>query len=457
MAGLFVGIIAVQATHNRAGEITFRHVGGLTYEIIVTTYTKTSGASAQADRCQLEIQYGDGVTDTIFRGNGPSSSTCDFGGELVGSDIKRNIYTSFHTYPGPFQYTIKVEDPNRNQDILNIPGSVNVPFYIETDLRIDQNAGPSSSPVLTNPPIDEGCEGTPFEHNPGAYDPDGDSLSYELTVCYTTNGQLIAGFTQPDQQDPGPNNTLTIDPVTGTVLWDSPPVVPSPDNSPDLNHLCFRIDEWRNGIRIGSVLRDMQIAIENCTNQPPVIQPLEDICVIAGDLIEVPVTANDLNGDLVGLSGSGEPFELVNSPATFPTSPLGNPVTQLFRWQTNCEHVRNQPYQAVFKATDDNFQTRLVDFSSLRIRILSPPPQNPDAQPTGNAMTLNWDPVTCTNATGYKVYRRIDSIGFVPDSCQTGVPASTGYVEIGRVDGVTTSSYVDNNGGLGLVPGQQYC
>ncbi len=35
------------ATHNRAGEITYSHVEGLTYEILITTYTKSS---APADR-----------------------------------------------------------------------------------------------------------------------------------------------------------------------------------------------------------------------------------------------------------------------------------------------------------------------------------------------------------------------------------------------------------------------
>ncbi|MEM9024393.1 MAG: gliding motility-associated C-terminal domain-containing protein, partial [Bacteroidota bacterium] len=371
--------------------------------------------------------------------------------------IKRNIYTAIHTFPGPFEYTITVEDPNRNQGILNIPRSVTVPFFIATNLRIDQIAGSSTSPILTNPPIDQGCVNVPFEHNPGAYDPDGDSLSYALSVCFTTGGQVVAGYVLPNEFDPGPNNNLSVDPVTGTVLWDAPTAVNNPNGGPDLYNLCFRIDEWRNGIRIGSVLRDMQIAIENCNNQPPVIQPLDEICVLAGDLIEVPVNAIDLNGDRVELSASGEPFEVASSPALFPNTPLSNPVSQVFRWQTNCDHVRNQPYQAVFKATDDNSVVQLADFEALRIRIISLPPKNPGAQPTGNAITLTWDPVSCTNATGYKVYRRIDSIGFVPDSCQPGVPESTGYVKIATVEGAETGSFVDNNGGLGLVHGQRYC
>ncbi|NQX98603.1 MAG: hypothetical protein HRT73_12105, partial [Flavobacteriales bacterium] len=53
------------ATHNRAGEITYAHISGLTYGITVTTYTK---ADSPADRPNLEIFWGDGTSlDSIPR------------------------------------------------------------------------------------------------------------------------------------------------------------------------------------------------------------------------------------------------------------------------------------------------------------------------------------------------------------------------------------------------------
>ena len=44
------------ATHNRAGEITYTHVSGLTYEVLITTYTKES---SPADRPVLYLFWGD--------------------------------------------------------------------------------------------------------------------------------------------------------------------------------------------------------------------------------------------------------------------------------------------------------------------------------------------------------------------------------------------------------------
>ena len=59
---LFFGVSSAHATHNRAGEITYTHVEGLTYEILITTYTKTT---APADRPWLYLYWGDEVDEPI--------------------------------------------------------------------------------------------------------------------------------------------------------------------------------------------------------------------------------------------------------------------------------------------------------------------------------------------------------------------------------------------------------
>ncbi len=57
----FLALVAV-ATHNRAGEITYRHISGLTYEITITTCTKTS---VIADREWLKINWGDNFNPNL--------------------------------------------------------------------------------------------------------------------------------------------------------------------------------------------------------------------------------------------------------------------------------------------------------------------------------------------------------------------------------------------------------
>ena len=183
-----IGLTNVFATHNRAGEITYQHISGYTFKVIVTTYTNTYNTTA--DRCELSVLFGDGDSAIAPRINGNIGPLCPntHDGVMINSNTKLNIYEVVHTYPGSGNYFITMEDPNRNAGICNIPNSVNQSFFLRTELVINPFLGYNSSPTLLNPPIDDACIGECFEHNPGAYDADGDSLSYSLVACYA-NGQ----------------------------------------------------------------------------------------------------------------------------------------------------------------------------------------------------------------------------------------------------------------------------
>ncbi len=444
------------ATHNRAGEITYRHINGLEFEITITTYTDPT--SAAADRCELEVKFGDGDFDTIPRMNHPNACTpsilCDCQGEvLIANLLKENIYKTRHTFRGPGQFEITVEDPNRVEGIQNIPGSVNIPFFIRSVINISPLVGYNSSTVLLNPPVDDGCVGQPYYHNPGAFDPDQDSLVYSLIRCLGTNGQVVPNYVFPNSFGGG---SLNIDSRTGTLTWDSP-------TSAGFFNLCILITEYRKipgsnqSIVVGEVLRDMQIRVDRCSNAPPKFIPLEGLCVNAGDQIVQPVVAYDTIGQSITLSAVGEPFE-VDSPAIFPQPFAGlDTVRNLFIWDTQCSHIRLAPYKVDFKAVDNYAFGPLANFESFFITIVGPAPQNPQAQAEQNTIQLSWEPSSCTNAEGYKIYRKIDSSAFDPDFCEIGIPSSFGFEEITSISGALNTSYIDDDGGKGLVHGHVYC
>ena len=99
------------ATHQRAAEITYEHVGGLTFKFLIITYTYTP---SPADRPSLEIFWGDSTSSVV-----PRTLKVN-----LPNDISRNEYETYHTYPGPAKYMIYFEDPNRNYGVMNIPNSV---------------------------------------------------------------------------------------------------------------------------------------------------------------------------------------------------------------------------------------------------------------------------------------------------------------------------------------------
>jgi hypothetical protein len=267
---LLLDFFILNATHNRAGEITYRQISDLTYEITITTFTYTLSL---ADRPELIVNWGDNSTSVAERNPDEIVRLPNY--------YQKNVYRVQHTFPGPGVYKIVVEDPNRNYGVRNIPNSVNVVFSISTILTVNPAMGLNSTPVLLNPPYDKAALGYIFIHNPGAFDHDGDSISYELTTCTREDGVPIENYILPPATD-----TLYVDPVTGDLIWNTPA-------DTGKYNIAMEIQEWRNNKKIGVVNRDMQIEVYRTNNNPPVNGPLKDICVEAGETEDFIVSSTD--------------------------------------------------------------------------------------------------------------------------------------------------------------------
>ncbi len=431
---IFAVLAITYGTHNRAGEITLKQIGTFTYEITIQTFTYQR---SPADRPALDVQWGDGTVSVAERGNRKIS---------LPNFYWHNTYKAEHTYPGPGIYTVVVQDPNRNFGVQNIPNSVNVIFSITTTIAINPDIGINSTPVLLNPPIDRAALGQIFVHNPSAFDEDGDSISYKLTICTEENGKPIENYSFPRASD-----TLYIDEISGDLVWDAPV-------DTGIVNIAIEIEEWRQGVKIGSISRDMQIEVYSTDNHPPVNMPLRDFCVEAGALLEYDIISTDPDNDSVYQSAFGGPLITTSSTDTFYTlvADEGYSVSR-FSWQTKCEHVRSQPYDVVIKAEDNNHELRLVDIDNFSIRVIGPPPKNPETFAGSTTITVSWDTCECNNVTGYAVYRKEGSTGYQPDSCDTGVPAYLGYSLIGLTGSRNETFFLDDNGGDMLQQGVSYC
>ena len=420
------------ATHNRAGEITYVQTGDLTVIATVTTYTKAS--SEQADRDTLTIEWGDGTMSRIPRINGSGQ------GVFLPGDLRYNIYQGEHTYPGRSTYTMSVRDPNRIGNILNINGSnsISVQFFLETTFTFlnPQFQGYNSSAILFQRPIDEACVGQRFVHNPNAYDPNNDSLSFQLIVPLEDEGSPVPRFVLPSSVLPGVNNNISFDTQTGEFIWDAPQLAGE-------YNIAFRINEHRNGILINSIVRDMQITVRNCDNRPPNVLTDDLICVVAGERIDLPVAVSDPdNGQLVKLEGTGGPFLLTPSPAQLIVADgyQDKPLLGQFQWDTKCEHIAQNDYSIVFKGEDNFFNptiapTGLVDLHTLRIHVSGPAPQQLEALSVNQAIQLQWAaPYNCENTLnsyfrGFTIWRAEIPTEVIQDTCGTNL-ARYGYAPI---------------------------
>jgi gliding motility-associated-like protein len=467
------------ATHNRAGEIIYRRiapytnvVGGVTvpvYTYSITIYTYTDHGPNVADRCSDTVYFGDGTRGFAPRINNDGSvqncQGCTLCGEMLINDndfkVKLNTYTITHTYPGAGTYLIQMIDPNRNVGVHNINHSDQYPFYLESLLVINNFSGANTSPEFKYPPTDRACIGKCFYHNPGAYDVDGDSLSFEITSSRGGDGQPIPVYFPPET---GPNGQYSIDAVKGKLTWCVPQFIGQ-------YNIAFIVREWRKNTSgvykmIGYVLRDMQVIVGVCTNNPPEIKLPPDTCVEAGSYIKKDIRITDVLiidsiPNRVTLSGHGGAFEATNPKGNLTNTFAQTPYTSEFTWQTTCDHIRQQAYQNVFKAEDQGqgLTLGLVNFNTYSIKVVPPSVKNVSATPQGSALKITWKLSTCSPAsnrlTGYKIYRKNDCDPFVFDPCNVMIDPSSGFSLMGQT-AANVDSLIDNNNGNGLVVGQNY-
>ncbi|GAB3789412.1 hypothetical protein GCM10028818_57850 [Spirosoma horti] len=469
LLSLFLGAVLYpsisQATHVRAGEITTKLISktSLTYKVTFTAYFDEVKGKPAADQAEnYTICFGDGTTADVRRSNRAY---------INGRTSSVNSYTVIHTYPGPGTYTIGVTVPNRNADTKNLPpaaSSDQLRFFVSTTIYVNAALLTNSTPVMLNPPLDSGRVGQKFCHNPAAFDADGDSLAYRLSVPATSLtdngcvGRAIPAYQDPTRfstvrEDGGAPPTFSINPITGELCWDSPGELGQ-------FNFAFIIEEWRNGVLIGEITRDMQIIVVDNKNLRPLIQPIPDLCVEAGTLINQPVTATDPDGQRVIISGFGGVFNVGQDGQALAAGELiqpayarlinggitqNQPATATFSWQTNCNQIRETPYDVTFKVTDvpPKPTPSLVSFQTFRIRLIGPPIQNLTARATatanGRAIQLSWSPYACgLPGTKLAIYRKEGCEVVNIDKCSTGVPA--GYTLIAQVPS-TATTYTDTS------------
>jgi len=470
----------VRATHLRAGEITAtrENCSSLTFIITITVYTDTNSEAIFGGPNEI-LYFGDGTSVEVPLT--PSTRRLDLNPD---GSVSTASFTVRHTFPGTgLRYLLHYQEPNRNRDVLNMDGSGNTRFYLETEIFVDVFLGCSNSPSMLVPPIDVACKGVSFTHNPGAFDPDGDSLSYTLEIPFMAPGTTVANYRSP--ADPGfytnyetaneagnGRPDFTINPVDGTITWDAPGAIGE-------YNIAFHVVEWRrkNGVlyRMGYVRRDMQIIVDDCDNRrPDLILPM-DTCVVAGTSLDEIILGTDPDHDAVKIEAFSEIFNFPAglSPATYSPKPgVGDfrpsqpPAETTFHWQTDCAHVREQAYQVVFKITDRPARgPHLVTFRTWFITVVAPAPEWIDAHLdlSKRQATLKWDNYWCTQAESMQVWRKVGESSYEPAVCETGMPA-LGYELLDVVTlhptgplSVPVTEYADDNDGKGLMPGARYC
>lgn len=453
------------ASHIRGGYITAKRISGYRYGFVLTIF-RDIGSDV---RNEINDIHPD-INSTAVVSSAVSSVTA-----IPGKRTEIWVYNYEYTYTSPGIYTAYHYQLNRNANVLNMTNSDQTTFYVETKVIIDPFLAADQTPVITKAAIDEAVVGSVYRYNPGAYDPNGDSLSYEHVpsrqfITGTNVSAVVNNYQNPAVRSGGRDSsnlegrpaTMILNPVTGDLVWNVPRIVGQ-------FNTAIKIVQWRK-IResrnrkdsIGYTLLDIQIIVEDSRNKRPILQLPRDTCVVAGSKLEARIYATDPDaGDKVKITFEGELDTLLpaSQRATFiNSSSTVRPFFGDFEWQTRCTHVRRQPYSALFTAEDiPVFPPSLVDVRVWRIKVVGPPPRLKSVNRESNGvLLLKWEPYTCANASKIFIYRKIDSTDIQLDTCNPGMPADAGYVKIGE-RAITDTTFLDNNDGKGLKKGPNYC
>ena len=478
---------AALASHIRAGDIQAKEdtVGRNPNRIFFkfTMYRDNGFGEGTNPFDQKEV--------TIFFGDGTRQDGIPLASRVTVGATDIITFNFEHTYGGPKTYEVSFVGENRNAGVLNMSNSDGQTFYVSTTIIINPAYSSNHSPVLRAPAVDKGAVGQVFLHNPAGYDADGDSLTYELVKCQQVAGGVPASestnlpnhttclnYVYPDDVSiaanavqvpytgvpigqPGQKAFISQDPRTGQITWNAPAKA-------GFYNIAFKVHEYRRSTsgffrEIGVVIRDMQIIVAATKNLPPKLTVPPDLCVIAGQKVTLNVSATDGSGpDAPATAVKLTAYSGTLPPATFQQTTTGTTSRGVYTWDTKCSDVSDQPYLVVFKAEDTGpnppvaSNPVLVDIQPVRITVVGPPPQNLRVVQTaagGVTNVVSWDSYVCQNATQMLIYRKENPSGFNPGPCETGIPPSAGYTQIGSVP-ITTTTFADNQG---LARGKTYC
>jgi len=386
LSACFIFLLSMQsfATHIVGGDITLRALGANNFEVTLRFYRDCLPGTA-AFESPITLGVYDKITNaqiSTFSMPLVSQTVLALGDSCftpTGLCVEEGIFvTTINLANNPNGYYISWQRCCRNNIIQNIsaPGSAGMVFYVEVPDPVLAN----SSPVFGSYPKAYMCNAQPNIQDFSATDADGDSLAYSLATPLNGNSTSLDPIPLPSSgpygdvtwQSPyslanimGGTPVMNINPFTG--LLTANPVAMG------VYVFAVVVKEYRAGIKIGEVRRDIQYQVIACnTNQAPIFSEpaISSYTVVAGDSLCIPVQASDINNDWLGLAATSELF---NTPLTASNTSFANDsaigtAQSTLCFASNCSHIRDEPYRVTFYARDyscygTNVVTNIVDIT----------------------------------------------------------------------------------------------
>jgi hypothetical protein len=358
------------ASHFMGGEITVTHVSGNDYFVALTAFRDMNGIPFSQTPETVSTFDINGISTPILM---PFLSiTHPTYGLQSGAQIPNMAYP-VEMYLWGDTVTILTgtkyltwDNCCRNSTILN--GAANEGFTLLAEVTIGSIN--NSSPVFLSPPVLVVPHNVAWQYNPLPFDIDGDSLAWSFADPFDgILGVLLPPSTISITAPPSdPSNVLRIDSITGQIDWTA---------SQQGNYvMTIKCEEFRNGIKIGEINRDMQyIVIPDSLVMAPTVLNMSSMPTNSGGYPYIVSQPNqnvsfslmvDNSANNVSMEAFGEIFQ-INNMATFTTSASGNNIEGTFDWSPTQNEERANPYFIVVRSTNGSYsldETIQIEVSS---------------------------------------------------------------------------------------------
>ncbi len=270
-----------KASHIMGSDLSFRCIGTDSFIVRLILYRDCSGTALLSTQTVRVSSASCGrtfnVTVTRLAGSPievspicparAALSSCR-GGTVPG--VQQHIYEGLLIFPVRCtDWTMSWTTCCRNPAITTISSPGSVSTYIQA--TYNNTVYPcDNSPEFTSLPVPFICNNNPFVYNHGAVDGDRDSLYYSIVPCNTIGPTDYVPFIAP-RTGLSPLSTsvpLTIDPLNGNVF-----ITP---NAIQVGIMAILVQEFRDGVLIGSTMRDIQVTVLRCDNEAPILDTIRD-------------------------------------------------------------------------------------------------------------------------------------------------------------------------------------
>ncbi len=353
------------ASHLMGGQITAKQIGGLQYQIKLVAYRDTIGIPMYATSTFTYNALDTANTWTLLSTRPHGGSTSLING------VEEYTYIDTVTFPSNGSYMVRYDDCCRNAAIVNMSNPGSESFYLNTVVTVDSTSS-NSTPVFLNAPVTLAQLNNVYAYNPLPFDADGDSLAWSLVTPLSTNGSLsvpVSGYVLPHADSLYP---FTLDAATGAITW-----------MPDMmgNFVTsFLVEEFRGGVKIGEIRRDMQILVINDTTNsarsavntsgwPTNSSGNFSFTLPASSAFNLTVVAQDNDNDLLSMQANGAPFALSTNPAYYSTaSGLGIASCDI-SWTPAVGQINSTPYNIAFRVLERHGVYTFVSDKTVQFQV----------------------------------------------------------------------------------------